>query len=267
MDYYRVMSPPYCGCVSADYARQLMACTDNTFHGLADAEERGHELFFSRRKLEGLFKREDEIKKITECRCSGCSTERVRVPAHVDVNQLRADILNGAWLIMAILLYLGKLHILYHWIYSSTTDPLRAGLLEHYTPDALFRDSTEKRLFCDAYARVVHMFYPVELNHAESKFPPFYRYPDIFRFPFLDEKQQPFQENSRVRKFQIPDEYVSESVKKILADYPGSTETVAGKKQVSSVPGPCRSRSLARFRQQGLSSTLSGRSWPAPRLW
>ncbi len=104
---------------------------------------------------------------------------------------------------------------------ADITDPGQPGILEHDTPGTLFRNERERQLFQGAYPRALMMFFPVEFAPSENTLPPFHAYNDFQRFPFLDDdKYVPRNKAGRIKKFQIPKEYLAKSVEKRTRQLP-----------------------------------------------
>jgi hypothetical protein len=231
MDYYRLRCPPYSGCKSIEYTPKLLECAyppleDSSSNLFEEAKRREEFLFFSQKELRTRFKDEDVIEDILACSCDGCpgrslDNERVR--------RTILDAKNEQWLILVMLIYLGKLHIFHKWVAGNPSDiwSLPKFLLDEPELDPLFKSLTERRLFWAAYRRTEHMFRPQKLMMSDDWLQPFHelRDPDI-RFPYVDDLSFRFTRGSfgQLTKFSIPPEYVDISVRARLVGYPSSND-------------------------------------------
>ncbi|KAK2026410.1 kinase-like protein [Colletotrichum zoysiae] len=242
MDLYRLRYPPYPDCVSEQLVEALMKCSEppegmgtplleRTF----DLIEEGMEtMFFSQQQIHGRFGRNTIAEQIIRCKCEGC--KRLRSESTVnDTQYVEAIKEKEGSLLVAVLVYLGKMHLLYPLIHWDATDPSKSKLLDimRNKGDSWFRyGQKEREIFFGAWKRAMAMFYPIEFDiksnsdSVRRSVRPFHKYEDSVRFPYWDCKSHNFTLGAfgRMQKFQVPSEYLKIGAKEILDSYPGSTE-------------------------------------------
>ncbi|EQB45837.1 hypothetical protein CGLO_15233 [Colletotrichum gloeosporioides Cg-14] len=194
-------------------------------------------VFFSRQQIHATFGTSDFAQKIIGCQCKGCV--RLRSPSTVDDTQYVESIKKkeGSWLV-AVLLYLGKMHLLYPLIHKRDINPSNARTLRHME-DANAKEANawfqggqqERRIVLGAWKRALAMFFPHEFdvdqdtNSIRPSVRPFHTFEDSDRFPYWD-CEHDFKPGAfgRMQKFQVPSEYLAAGAMDILDSYPGSTE-------------------------------------------
>jgi hypothetical protein len=193
-------------------------------------EERGDKMFFSQERLKKHFVNKPfVIDNLLKCTCSDCQHERGDPRDGVDYIQDVRE--KYAWLLLPIMIYLGKLHFVYPWIRASRAKRWRNVNMQRKTHDAvecsqiaslesLLPNIQERTLFKAAFARVQHMFSPAVFSMS----PKYVRYPGYARFPFQNGSQStPQGQSGTVRCFEIPGEYVDDTVQTTMRDlYPSS---------------------------------------------
>ena len=235
MDHYRLLSTISRRCVGRLYVQRLLKSAyppidESSANLFEPLEMRATKMFFLRRELEGHFNDRlgTAIGDLLRCPCEQCRDGRgdrgglnpAASDTYIDKIQARE-----AWLLLPIMLYLGRLHFIYPWLDSM---PLTGGPMGSEpvsldsigSLDALFPDPLEMRLFREVYDRTWRMFHPVVFDAPpRGKFKPI-DYPRHYRFPFQNEEKPETQgQFGSIVRFEIPGEYVTDPVKNGMREY------------------------------------------------
>lgn len=252
MDLYRLRYPPYLGCVSEELVEDLIKCSEpqeGTEIPLLQSpfgviEGRLETMFFSQQQIHDTFGTSTMAERILRCGCKGCDDHRSDQTVN-DTQYIEAITTKQGSLLVAVLVYLGKMHLLYPLIDGFATDTSKARPLDimEKKGDSWFRDGQKEReIFSGAWKRALPMFYPLKFDvksHSDSARPsvrPFYKYEDSDRFPYWDYDYE-FEPGAfgRMQKFQVPTEYLEPGAMAILDSYPGSTEGTGRTKKVNEI--------------------------------
>ncbi|KAF7556415.1 hypothetical protein G7Z17_g1481 [Cylindrodendrum hubeiense] len=232
MDHYRLLSPISRDCESRHHTHKIIECAYPPIPVTAEklfeeVESRGDKTFYSQRQLKAHFGKEETIWRLLRCGCDQCKTQR---GDPLDVQRYYRYIFEKhAWLLLPIMVYLGKLHFIYPWLdtmempknNSKTHTPVQCSNVEPLR--RLLPHDLERTLFISAYERAVKMFSPFvfQIDHSGTVPPK----PLIFyeRFPFQEERKRTRQgQFGTLLYFEIPDEYVDGSVASRMEAYPKS---------------------------------------------
>lgn len=213
-------------CKSLAYVARLHDCiwprldqqSGNFFDQAESATAKGS-MFFSRKETKALFNKEN-IDDLLSCRCRDCLQFQNDASAPLNLLDCKKRIANPdekGWLLVAALVYLGRLNLIYQWIRYPTIvkefGNLRSASTLVKDPFGVLQQNT---LFWKAYGRTMDMFFPLEIepgingrpeNHlAEGR-----------RFPYLDEPGDipSGSSGSSVTRFIVPEEYLHESFREM----------------------------------------------------
>ncbi|KAH7002182.1 kinase-like domain-containing protein [Ilyonectria destructans] len=220
MDYYRLLNPISTDCEGRKHVKNVIECAyppievgetaDKLFE---DVARRADKTFFSQRKLRVHFDKDETIKSLLGCKCKQCADQRGESP--LDAQRYRRYIHDkDAWLLLPIMVYLGKLHFIYTWldtIDARTRAPVQCSNVASL--ESLLRDDLERKLFISAYERALKMFNPFIFMIDNSGTVPPKRVVPHERFPFQNE-QTPSRQGQfgTLLYFEVSDEYVDRSV-------------------------------------------------------
>ncbi|KAK1990951.1 kinase-like protein [Colletotrichum falcatum] len=191
-------------------------------------------MFFSQQQIHDTFGADAIAEQIIRCECNGCSGLQ-RLSTVNDSQCVEAIKKKKGSLLVAVLVYLGKLHLLYPLIFREATDTsgTRPSDITKKHGDEWFRDGPrERQMFCRAWDKALPMFHPVNFDPESNSDParffvrPFFEYEDSDRFPYWDCNSYTFEQGAfgQMRKFRMPAEYLGAGAQEILKSYPGSTE-------------------------------------------
>jgi hypothetical protein len=249
MERYRLRYPPYPDCMGQSFMgaileHELPEIDENSETAFKDLEVNQEAVFFSKEGLKRTLRNTTNIRKLVNCGCKHCLGHR---PVGLGVEALVSTTFDEGWLILAILIYLGKLHFLKNWLNkgsSISNENLHAVMTHLETKQAagLFSSESEKRMFWGAYRKIMHLFDPVVFklptaSMATEKGPPKIfsqvNYDELCRFPYLDQKHD-FKIGSSgiLKKFQIPEEYLVDEVKARVSGYSSCKKAVGSRTQV-----------------------------------
>ncbi|KAL6414533.1 serine/threonine protein kinase [Ilyonectria robusta] len=220
MDYYRLLNPISTDCEGRNHVRNVVECAyppievgetaDRLFE---DVGRRADKTFFSQRKLREHFGEDDIIRSLLGCGCQQCKDQRGESP--LDALRYQRYIHDkDAWMLLPIMVYLGKLHFIYTWldtIDARTRAPVQCSNVAPL--ESLLPDDLQRKLFISAYERVLKMFNPFVFTIDNSGTVPPKRVVPHERFPFQNE-QKPSRQGQfgTLLYFEVSDEYVDRSV-------------------------------------------------------
>lgn len=190
MDHYRLLYPPHSDCACTTFASNVIDCANPPIDEAADdlfsrLEHRRGRMFFSRHKLKRCFQNPEVVHALLRCICPNCrSKRRVFLTAQTNEDTVRKE----AWLLLAMMVYLGKLHFIYDWINRPITDANLGDALESGFLKGVIHDSLERKLFTGAYERARETFNPVVFRIESGGLYTRNTYSDHKRFPFLREE-------------------------------------------------------------------------------
>ncbi|RMJ05244.1 hypothetical protein CDV36_014084 [Fusarium kuroshium] len=221
-------------------------------------EKRRDTIFFSQKELKDYLSDSTRIKDLLSCGCEDCSDSRNRFPA-LHTSNIKAEawttLYTNGPLLLALLVYLSKLHFIYPCMASRYHSSLRdaATYLQTSTElDSYFKPlGIERELFNEACKRALRMFEPVVLEFCTELDPKYRTYEPIDRFPFLNVK--PLQGGSfgLLRRFEIYEEYCSSDIKKHMLENPGSTAGNASEKKLLFASKSVHKDDTGQSRQEG----------------
>ncbi|KAK4221866.1 kinase-like domain-containing protein [Podospora fimiseda] len=242
MDHFRLLSQasteqehkknPQGICRGRLYIRTVIDCAyppiSATLEDLFDrVEKRGEKMFFSQKQLKEKFN-DQVVYRLLKCPCDQCVEARgASVPAH-----LRDDVRKKhAWLLFPVMVYLGKLHFVYSWLSAiepaNVNNETRSHAPVHRDQianwETLIPHEIERLLFPSAYERVLRMFNPFVFQLSGDNDP--VRTNDLVpyaRFPYDAEKTLVETQSVKVIYFEVPAEYVHQSVRNRMLLYPSS---------------------------------------------
>jgi len=250
MDHYRLLGTLSGPCEGAKHVSEILRCASHSIQKdtrelFVQVEERGERMFFSQRKLKDHFrgKNNDILDAVFCCECQPCKAQRG--DAFDSLTRCQRKIKeNNAWLLVPIMIYMGKLHFIHPWLRTVTQDHVIAGkrtLRQIECKDVvefnnLFGSHTEieleKSLFQSAYDRVWYMFNPVRLEIDAEGWIQYQDLPDRARFPYENEDKVklPQGQSSKVVYAEIPEEYVEASVQQRMNTYRDSFYKISDNK-------------------------------------
>ncbi|KAK3369223.1 kinase-like domain-containing protein [Lasiosphaeria ovina] len=245
MDHYRLLSAHFGDCKGAKHILQILECASPSIDKeeedlFAAVEKRGERMFFSQRKLEAYFRGTKEpydriLDEILDCQCKLCRTQ-CGEPLDALKRCKNKSKENNNWILVPILIYLGKFHFVYPWLRAITADHItskgRIRQIEckdvvEFRAHKLFdpKMDMERNLFRFAYDRVWCMFNPVRFEIDAQGWVVRQDLPDWARFPYQQNENElklPQGQSSTVTYAEIPDEYVDPSVDHRMSAYPDS---------------------------------------------
>jgi serine/threonine protein kinase len=245
MDHYRLHGLIGGQCEGHKHISAILECAyppinESSKRLYEELEDRGEKMFFSQEQLKKHFIDTPEvIEDLLSCGCPSCTAQR---GTEVDRLEYIKDIKdNHAWLLLPIMIYLGKLHFAYPWIRASRAihwdNVNRAKRIHHPVEcsqvigfDKLLDRRLERKLFKSAYARVRYMFSPVVFSFPAN----YVSHPSYARFPFHNDEGRPIRQGqaATVDYFEVPREYVDNSIKREMEkSYPKSI--LGGRNSVS----------------------------------
>ncbi|KAM7219402.1 Protein kinase-like domain containing protein [Rhypophila decipiens] len=244
MDHYRILSAPSGECRGPRHVLQILECASPSINKekedlFAAVEERGERMFFSQRKLEEYFRGTEEpydriLDEVLDCRCDLCCAQGGE-PLHLKrCKDMSKE--NNAWILVPIMIYLGKFYFVYPWLRAITSDHITSkGTIRQiecrevgeYRDHGLFNeitDSMQRNLFQFACNRVWCMFNPVRFEIDAKGWVVRQDLPNWARFPYQNDNklQLPQGQSSTVTYAEIPEEYVDPSVDHRMRAYPDS---------------------------------------------
>lgn len=194
------------------------------------AEYATSKMFFSRKDTKALFTREN-INDLLSCRCRDCGEYKSDPSAAFNMLDYEKRIANPdekGWLLVAALVYLGKLNLIFRWIrYPDIVKEfgnLRSASSLVGDP---FQTPLHNVLFWKAYRRTMDMFFPLEIEPGINGRLEQNCLAEGRRFPFLDEPGNipSGSSGSLITRFLVPEEYLHENFKKIMeTNYATSVE-------------------------------------------
>jgi len=190
MDHYRLLYPPHRDCACTTFAKKVIKCADPPIDETAKdlfsrLEHRYGRMFFSHHKLKALFQDPKVVQALLGCECSNCTSRR---PGLLTAKTNEDTVWKEAWLLLAMMIYLGKLHFIHDWVNRPITDANLGDALGSGFLDAVIDDSLERKLFTGAYERAREIFNPVVFRIEDGGLYTRNTYPDHKRFPFLREE-------------------------------------------------------------------------------
>lgn len=235
MDHYRLLSALSGGCRGGEHVLEILECASPSIDKekedlFAAVEERGERMFFSQSKLEDYFRRHNDriLDDVLACGCDLCEAHRGEPLDALKCRNKSKQ--NYAWILVPIMIYLGKFHFVYPWLKTITTNrdvtiSGKIGQIEckHVSDfDELFQSNMmEKKLFPFAYERVWCMFNPVRFEIDSQGQVVQQNLSDWARFPYQNEGKEklPQGQSSTVTYAEISAEYVDESVERRMNEY------------------------------------------------
>lgn len=205
------------------------------FFERAEAASAKGTMFFSRKDTKALFTKEN-IMDLLSCSCSDCGKYKTDASAALNLEDHKSHIANPdekVWLLVAALVYLGKLNLIHKWIqYPNIVGEFgnlrsASSLVEHPFPPSLLNSSLQNSLFWKAYGRTMDMFFPMEIKPGINGRPEQNRLAESRRFPYLDEPGNipSGSSGSLITRFLIPEEYLDESFRELMeTNYAKSVE-------------------------------------------
>ncbi|KAK4183076.1 hypothetical protein QBC35DRAFT_130518 [Podospora australis] len=150
-----------------------------------DEEDDDHE--------EGVPGESAALDDLLSCGCEDCKYQRDKVAnttAWATKSALLREDSVGARLLLPILIYLGKLHLIHPIIKTPGLDP--HSVIASFNSgskqlESLFQSATEQQLFKSAYYNSFEMFKPRIFKVQPNGLCPEYYFPDNCRFPFYGE--------------------------------------------------------------------------------
>jgi len=196
---------------------------------LSKAREWRSRLFFSKRKLEELFTKDQGkvIKNLWTCPCGRCRRNRdEKNRSGPDQANERNRIAKKGWLLLALLVYLNRVHLIHSWVNKMenwNSGLLHGGMRNFDNPpclDETYFSPKQLRWFKAKYCHDAALFDP-EVFTSESLGR---EYNDDARFPFttvkpLSQDAERFPSSDIVYDITIPAEYVDNWVKHKLRGY------------------------------------------------
>ena len=266
MEYYRLLLGPK-HCESSNHVQALLKCAYPPLGTKPDDFSKlqaqwpkmcfskdGLDAYFRPRKEPIGFQRSDDswdvARKLLSCTCTDCRGQRNSTPGiTAEPEGARTAIVEAknddTWLLLPILVYLGKFHFIYRLLRSPIPEKGPHSAESYLKADsgdlsALFGTSLERKTFMSAYMDVLHMCDPVVFKLQTDGLCPQRDYPPVCRFPFWDDvkgiRQGLF---GNMTKFEIPLEYLDNSITTIMAKYPGSVTGSGREARVSNPSGRC----------------------------
>ncbi|KAJ4259729.1 hypothetical protein NW762_007660 [Fusarium torreyae] len=227
-------------CTSRRHVKALYSCIIPPIDGLevsgfAFAREQidaiQSEMFFSQRKVRHHFGNPEQIKELLQCECSDCKESRTcysDITKGIDslTTEISREDKEGP-LILAFLIYLKKLHFIYHWpnlrIEPRTLRGVVFALIGSEETDRHLETSENISLFEDRCKKALEMFEPTILEFQTGTYPSAKRHKSTARFPYYPTEPIPRGSSGVLQKFQIHEEYCEDSIKEHIKEYPGST--------------------------------------------
>lgn len=231
MEQYWMFCPgPSKDCKSLAYVPRLHDCIwpkldqqSGDFFDQAESAAAKASMFFSRKDTEALFNREN-INDLLSCRCRDCGQYQSDASAAFNLLDYEKRIANPdekGWLLVAALVYLGKLNLIYHWIRYPTIVKEFGNLRS--APDLVvdpFQTPLQNALFWRAYRRTMDMFFPLEIERGINDRPEQNQLAESRRFPYLDDDQPgdipSGSSGSSITSFLVPEEYLHESFREMM---------------------------------------------------
>ncbi|KAK2599260.1 hypothetical protein N8I77_011030 [Diaporthe amygdali] len=238
MEQYWMFCPgPSKDCKSLAYIGRLHDCLwPRLDQGSGDFFERAESatakatMFFSRKDTKALFN-EENIVDLLSCRCSDCGEYKSDPSAAFNLLDYEKRIANPdekGWLLVAALVYLGKLNLIYRWIrypnIAKEFGNLRSASALVENP---FHTPLQNTLFWKAYGRTMDMFFPLEIEPGINGRPEQNSLADGRRFPYLDQPGRipSGSSGSLITRFLVPEEYLHESFREMMeTNYAKSVE-------------------------------------------
>lgn len=215
-------------CKSLAYVSRLHDCIwprldqqSGDFFDQAESATAKGSTFFSRKETKTLFNTEN-IDDLLSCRCRECDQYQNDVSAPLNLLDLKKRIANPdekGWLLVAALVYLGRLSLIYRWLRYPTIVKDFGNLRSASTlVDNPFDTQQQNNLFWKAYGRTMDMFLPLEIEPGINGRPEQIRLAAGRRLPFLDEPGEipSGSSGSSVTRFLVPEEYLHESFREMM---------------------------------------------------
>ncbi|KAG8170312.1 hypothetical protein KVR01_001057 [Diaporthe batatas] len=228
MEQYRIFCPGSSNdCKSLAYIGRLHGCIwprlaldSDDFFESAEAESTKGTMFFSLEETKALFTKEN-IMDLLSCRCRDCGEYKSDASAAFNLLDYEKRIVNQndeGWLLMAALVYLGKLSLIYRWIqHPHMVEPgtLRGA---RSLVEAPFPTRRQNELFWKAYGRVMDMFSPLEIKPGINDRPEHNSLAKSQRFPYLDEPGSlpSGSSGSLITAFCVPEEYLHVDFRQLM---------------------------------------------------
>ncbi|KAK7710173.1 hypothetical protein SLS63_013036 [Diaporthe eres] len=238
MEQYWMFCPgPSRDCKSLAYISRLHDCIwprlaqdAGDFFERAEAASAKGTMFFSRKDTKALFTGENII-DLLSCRCRDCGEYKSDASAAfnlLDYEKRIADPDEKGWLLVAALVYLGKLNLIYRWIqYPNIAKEFGNLRSASSLVEDPFRTPLQNALFWKAYGRTMDMFFPMEIEPGINGRPEQNRLAESRRFPYLDEPGSIPSGSSRslITRFLVPEEYLHGSFRELMeTNYAKSVE-------------------------------------------
>lgn len=228
MEQYRIFCPGSSNdCKSLAYIGRLHDCIwprlaqdSDDFFETAEAESTKGTMFFSLKDTKALFTKEN-IMDLLSCRCRDCGEYKSDASAAFNLLDYEKRIVNQndeGWLLMAALVYLGKLSLIHRWIqHPHMVEPgkLRGA---RSLVEAPFPTKQQNELFWKAYGRVMDMFSPLEIKPGINDRPEHNSLARSQRFPYLDEPGSlpSGSSGSLITAFFVPEEYLHVDFRELM---------------------------------------------------
>ena len=160
MEQYRLRYAPSRNCGSCDVLdavleQALLKVDEGSEKIFEELESRQETLFFSRKGLEPTLKNITNITKLITCDCNVCKDHR---PVGLDVLAPVTRLFDEEWLILGMLILLGKLYSLHSWLSSergisnlnldaAMTHPVETISLIWFIPALLLRKTNHSIIY------------------------------------------------------------------------------------------------------------------------
>lgn len=224
-------------CKSLAYVGRLHDCIwprlaqdAGDFFERAEAASAKGTMFFSQKDTRALFTGENII-DLLSCRCRDCGEYKSDASAAFNLLDYEKRIANPdekGWLLVAALVYLGKLNLIYRWIqYPNIVRDFGNLRSASSLVEDPFDTPLRNVLFWKAYGRTMDMFFPMEIKPGINGRPEQNRLAESRRFPYLDEPGNipSGSSGSLITTFLVPEEYLHESFRELMeTNYAKSVE-------------------------------------------
>jgi hypothetical protein len=227
-------------CKATKYRKKMLQCAYPTEDDIKESTDAANEmpnthvlaaekrarLFFSRRRLQELFTERDSqaIIELWDCKCNRCErSRREKQWSGTDAKSEWARISQSAWLLLALLVHLDRLHLIHYWVNTMGSrewnDRLSVGCNENLPANK----KTTK--FDWSFSQEQYDFFKRKCSTDWALFDPeIFKENDLGRI-FLDHIRFPFRKMQTLRssdvmhEITISEEYVDGWVKQRLQKY------------------------------------------------
>jgi hypothetical protein len=232
MDYYRLstLAQSSDGCEGRHHIQPILDAAyprvhDNSHNKFEQYEHREKEekMFFSQRRLVHHFERPDVIRRLHNCPCGDCSNARNGDNDMLLVSDIER---SSDPLLLALMVYLGKLHYLHFWRRWRISWRTEQPNDEHLA--MLLSLPLERIIFRRIYNRAVRMLNPVMLEGPEPEICPYSEHFGAERFPYLETEWDVEQGSfGKMVRLQILPEYLRPTMEQSMRKYACSNDMVS----------------------------------------